>query len=51
MGLTGASAEDSEAEYIKKICEVDIVTGKSTKAEYIKKICEVDIVTGKSPKH
>ena len=29
MGLTGASAEDNEAEYIKKICELDIVTGQS----------------------
>ncbi|XP_072035794.1 LOW QUALITY PROTEIN: condensin complex subunit 1-like [Amphiura filiformis] len=29
MGLTGASAEDSEAEYIRKICELDIVTGEN----------------------
>ncbi|KAJ8021490.1 Condensin complex subunit 1 [Holothuria leucospilota] len=27
MGLTGASAEDAEAEFIRKICETDIVNG------------------------
>ena len=27
MGLTGATAEDAEAEYIKKICDHEIVTG------------------------
>ena len=27
MGVGGAAAEDAEAEYIRKICERDIVTG------------------------
>ena len=31
MGLTGATAEDAEAEYIKKICDHEIVTGKTYK--------------------
>ena len=35
MGLTGASAEDTEGEYIRKICETDIVTGKPCKEKYI----------------
>ena len=31
MGLTGATAEDAEAEYIKKICDHEIVTGMTNK--------------------
>lgn len=31
MGLTGATAEDAEAEYIKKICDHEIVTGEAGK--------------------
>ena len=31
MGLTGATAEDAEAEYIKKICDHEIVTGETDK--------------------
>ena len=27
MGVGGAAAEDAEAEYIRKICEKEIVTG------------------------
>jgi condensin complex subunit 1 len=27
LGLAGAAAEDAEAEYIRKICEQEIVTG------------------------
>ncbi|XP_078617056.1 condensin complex subunit 1-like isoform X2 [Branchiostoma floridae x Branchiostoma japonicum] len=29
MGLAGASADDAEAEYIRKICEKEVVTGSS----------------------
>ena len=29
MGLAGASADDAEAEYIRKLCEKDIVSGQS----------------------
>ncbi|OWF35443.1 condensin complex subunit 1-like [Mizuhopecten yessoensis] len=29
LGLAGAAAEDAEAEYIRKVCERDIVTGKT----------------------
>ncbi|KAI8500241.1 meiotic chromosome condensation [Branchiostoma belcheri] len=29
MGLAGASADDAEADYIRKICETEIVTGSS----------------------
>ncbi|XP_013415078.1 condensin complex subunit 1-like isoform X2 [Lingula anatina] len=29
LGLTGATADDAEAEYIRKICETDIVTGRN----------------------
>jgi condensin complex subunit 1 len=28
MGLAGASADDTEAEYIRKLCEKDVVIGK-----------------------
>lgn len=28
MGLTGATAEDAEAEFICMVCETDIVNGK-----------------------
>ncbi len=27
MGLAGAAAEDNESEYIRRICEMDIVSG------------------------
>ena len=27
LGLTGAAAEDAEAEYIRKMCEQEVVTG------------------------
>lgn len=27
MGLAGAAAEDAESEYIRKICECEVVTG------------------------
>ncbi|ESO89837.1 hypothetical protein LOTGIDRAFT_61640, partial [Lottia gigantea] len=29
LGLAGAAAEDAEAEYIRRICETDIVTGEN----------------------
>ena len=29
MGLAGAAAEDAESEYIRKICECEVVTGMS----------------------
>ncbi|XP_032230454.1 condensin complex subunit 1 [Nematostella vectensis] len=29
MGLTGATADDAEIEYIRKICELEIVTGQN----------------------
>ena len=29
MGLTGAVADDLEAEYIRSICETDIVNGEN----------------------
>ncbi|XP_055958438.1 condensin complex subunit 1 isoform X2 [Patella vulgata] len=29
LGLAGAAAEDAEAEYIRKICETDVVTGEN----------------------
>lgn len=28
MGLAGAAAEDAESEYIRKICECEVVTGR-----------------------
>ncbi len=28
MGIGGAAAEDAEAEFIRNICEKDVVTGK-----------------------
>ena len=30
LGLAGASADDAEAEYIRKLCEKDLVTGQCT---------------------
>ena len=29
LGVGGAAAEDAEAEFIRNVCEKDIVTGKS----------------------
>ena len=29
LGLAGAAAEDADAEYIRKVCELEIVTGTS----------------------
>ena len=29
MGLAGAAADDADSEYILKICECEIVTGKT----------------------
>lgn len=28
LGLTGASAEDTEAEFIRKICEAELLAGE-----------------------
>lgn len=35
MGLTGATAEDAEAEYIKKICDHEIVTGMTARQSFL----------------
>lgn len=35
LGLTGASAEDTEAEFIRKICETELLAGEGHLAFYL----------------
>lgn len=35
LGLTGASAEDTEAEFIRKICETELLAGESCASLYL----------------
>ena len=37
LGLTGATADDVETEYVRKICEHEIVTGMTY--TYLDKLC------------
>lgn len=34
LGLIGASAEDTEAELIRKICETELLAGKKKKKKF-----------------
>jgi condensin complex subunit 1 len=55
MGLAGAAAEDAESEYIRKICEGDLVNGENflailqpvlvTICNNPKKYCDPDLQT------
>ena len=39
MGLGGAAVEDAEAEYIRKICESELVTGKILSHHFLNVFC------------
>ncbi|KAL5015272.1 hypothetical protein ScPMuIL_009542 [Solemya velum] len=41
LGMTGAAAEDAQSEYIRKICETEIVTGQNLLATFVPAILEV----------
>ena len=49
MGCVGAEADDAEAEYIRNVCEKEIVTGTNLLALFAPSIIEVCLYPHKYP--
>ncbi len=49
MGVVGAEADDAEAEYIRSVCEKEVVTGSNLLALFVPAIIEVCLYPQKFP--